>query len=234
MRLTITRLIEQPYVLCSFIKTFDDKPANPERDADSVQASLFCQAVRSFWYQCLETCFAQAFLAKSAGTFRDHPVWANAPVEHQSQAMEVQQAAGQLTSDTSAYRSLRSLSTHLMQGLEKYLMTKIFYKTFAQSELDRERDAALTQRMAALNFVQPHHLDIPQQYQTETSAQLAIKELHKINNYKVRHHDCRHQMLIEKLYQLDVISHAGTTRQAGVCPELLQSHQQLAACCGRQ
>ncbi len=33
----------------------------------------------------------QAFLAKSEGTFRDHPVWANVPVEHQSQAMEVGQ-----------------------------------------------------------------------------------------------------------------------------------------------
>ncbi|KAL0040776.1 hypothetical protein WJX79_005242 [Trebouxia sp. C0005] len=119
----------------NFIKTFDDKPANPDRDAESVQA----------------------FLAKSEGTFRDHPVWANVPVEHQSQAME---------------------------GLEKYLMTKIYYKTFAQSELDKERDVALGQRMAALDFVQPHHLDIPQQYQEDNSSQLAIKELHKINNYK--------------------------------------------------
>ena len=72
-----------------------------------------------------------------------------------------------------------------VQGLEKYLMTKIYYKTFAQSELDKERDVALSQRMAALSFVQPHHLDIPQQYQEDNSSQLAIKELHKINNYKV-------------------------------------------------
>ena len=77
------------------------------------------------------------------------------------------------------------LNECILQGLEKYLMTKIFYKTFAQSELDRERDAALSLRMAALSFVQPQHLDIPQQYQADTSAQLAIKELHKINNYKV-------------------------------------------------
>lgn len=72
------------------------------------------------------------------------------------------------------------------QGLEKYLMTKIYYKTFAQSALDRERDVALSQRMTALNFVQPHHLDIPKQYQEDNASQLAIKELHKINNYKVR------------------------------------------------
>ena len=64
-------------------------------------------------------------------------------------------------------------------------MTKIYYKTFAQSELDRERDVALAQRMAALAFVQFHHLDIPKCYQEDNSTQLAIKELHKINNYKV-------------------------------------------------
>ena len=91
-------------MLCSFIKTFDDKPANPERDADSVQASLVLQASRSIWYQCFETCFVQAFLAKSEGTFRDHPVWADVPVEQQSQAMEVQQAVAELTSDTPTYQ----------------------------------------------------------------------------------------------------------------------------------
>ena len=31
----------------------------------------------------------QAFLTKSEGTFRDHPVWVSAPHDHQSQAMEV-------------------------------------------------------------------------------------------------------------------------------------------------
>lgn len=72
-----------------------------------------------------------------------------------------------------------------VQGLEKYLMTKIYYKTFAQSGLDRERDMALSQRMTALTFVQPHHLDIPKNYQEDNAIQLAIKELHKINNYKV-------------------------------------------------
>ena len=66
-------------------------------------------------------------------------------------------------------------------------MTKIYYKTFAQSELDRERDVALSQRMTALNFVQPYHLDIPKHYQENNASQLAIKELHKINNYKVCH-----------------------------------------------
>ena len=63
-------------------------------------------------------------------------------------------------------------------------MTKIYHKTFGVSELDRERDEALSLRMAALSFIQPKHLDIPELYSDEKAWQLAIKELHKINNYK--------------------------------------------------
>lgn len=33
------------------------------------------------------------------------------------------------------------------QGLEKYLMTKLYSKVFAASQSDRERDEALAQRM---------------------------------------------------------------------------------------
>ncbi len=72
-----------------------------------------------------------------------------------------------------------------VQGLEKYLMTKIYHKVFAVSELDRERDEALTMRMSALGFIEPKHLDIPESYHDEKSWLLARKELHKINNYKV-------------------------------------------------
>ncbi|KAK9823919.1 hypothetical protein WJX72_006354 [[Myrmecia] bisecta] len=119
----------------NFIKTFDDRPCDPERDGQHVQD----------------------FLARSESVFRQHPVWASAPPEHQAQATE---------------------------GLEKYLMTKIYSKTFAQSPLDRERDEALSQRMAALAFVRPEHLDIPEAYQDEKAWLLAMKELHKINQYK--------------------------------------------------
>ena len=72
----------------------------------------------------------------------------------------------------------------LLQGLEKYLMNKIYHKTFGVSELDRERDEALHVRMRALNFVKPTHLDIPELYRDEKAWILAMKELHKINNYK--------------------------------------------------
>ena len=74
----------------------------------------------------------------------------------------------------------------MAQGLEKYLMTKIYSKTFGVAAEDRERDAALAARMEGLAFVRPDHLDIPQLYQDEKAWLLAMKELHKINNYKVR------------------------------------------------
>ena len=114
-------------------------------------------------------------------------------------------------------------------------MTKIYYKTFAQSGLDRERDVALSQRMTALNFVQPHHLDIPKNYQEDTASQLAIKELHKINNYKVCFgHDLscssaphNHQMHCQSC----LVKVAGTQGQASLHPQLLPGHQQPAAWC---
>ncbi len=114
-----------------------------------------------------------------------------------------------------------------MQGLEKYLMTKIYYKSFAQSELDKERDVALGQRMAALSFVQPHHLDIPQQYQEDNSSQLAIKELHKINNYKVcaGHRLWALGVLQAYVMQLTLHYFTGSKRQACLCVELLSSNQ---------
>jgi len=75
---------------------------------------------------------------------------------------------------------------HWLQGLEKYLMTKIYHKSFAVSAMDKERDEALSTRMQALNFIEPQHLDIPPCFRDEKSWLLAMKELHKINSYKVR------------------------------------------------
>ena len=72
-----------------------------------------------------------------------------------------------------------------MQGLEKYLMTKIYAKTFAVSELDRERDQALYLRMKALKFVKPEHLDLPPSYKGMEAITRAQEQLAKINNYKV-------------------------------------------------
>ena len=62
-------------------------------------------------------------------------------------------------------------------------MTKIHGKVFAQSALDRERDEALGQRMAALSFVRPEHLDIPAVYQDEkVTTSCACTELRRVNS----------------------------------------------------
>ena len=71
------------------------------------------------------------------------------------------------------------------QALEKYLMTKLYDRTFAATSEEVERDQILTVRMAALQFVQPEHLEIPASLMDEASLSVAVTELNKINGYKV-------------------------------------------------
>ena len=100
----------------------------------------------------------QDFLAGSEDAFRSHPLWIDS-------SHEEFEAAG--------------------EGLEKYLMTKLYNRCFGVAEEDKERDELLNQRMKALcNFIKPEHLDIPDKYRNESSWTLAQKELQKINTYK--------------------------------------------------
>ncbi len=50
--LTIGVVVDETYRCCSFIKTFDDKPANPDRDAESVQVSLVLCKARECYFRC--------------------------------------------------------------------------------------------------------------------------------------------------------------------------------------
>ena len=88
--------------------------------------------------------------------------------------------------ETTIHQEHQSSTTPAAQGLEKYLMTRIHHKTFAASALDRERDEALALRMAALDFVTARHLDIPPGLLDSDAPVQAMKELHKVNDYKVR------------------------------------------------
>ena len=72
-----------------------------------------------------------------------------------------------------------------MQGLEKYIMTKLHNWAFGQSAADRERDEILQQRMQALEFVRPVHLEIPDAYQDVSALDMAMAELRKIDHFKV-------------------------------------------------
>ncbi|KAL5992906.1 Vacuolar protein sorting-associated protein 9A [Asimina triloba] len=100
----------------------------------------------------------QDFLAKMEGAFRAHTLWAGCSEEELESAGE---------------------------GLEKYVMTKLFTRAFASLPEDVKRDEQLSEKMSLLQqFVRPENLDIKPTYQNETSWLLAQKELQKINMYK--------------------------------------------------
>ena len=71
------------------------------------------------------------------------------------------------------------------EALEKYVMTKLYTRTFGLYEADRERDEVLASRLRALQtFVEPAHLDIPEHFSDEECWALAQHELLKMNSYK--------------------------------------------------
>ncbi|KAK2981901.1 hypothetical protein RJ640_021092, partial [Escallonia rubra] len=98
-------------------------------------------------------------------TIRDHPLWASASEEEIDCAVE---------------------------GLEKYVMTKLFSRTFGSSPEDARIDREISEKVLLLqNFLRPEHLDIPAVFNNEASwlnelfpPQLAEKELLKINAFR--------------------------------------------------
>ncbi|GMI77161.1 ARABIDOPSIS THALIANA VACUOLAR PROTEIN SORTING 9A [Hibiscus trionum] len=100
----------------------------------------------------------QAFFANMEAAFRAHPLWAGCSEEELDSAGE---------------------------GLEKYVMTKLFTRVFASLPDDVKHDEQLTEKMALVQqFIRPENLDIKPTFQNETSWLLAQKELQKINMYK--------------------------------------------------
>ncbi|KAE8701684.1 Vacuolar protein sorting-associated protein 9A [Hibiscus syriacus] len=100
----------------------------------------------------------QAFFANMEAAFRAHPLWAGCSEEELDSAGE---------------------------GLEKYVMTKLFTRVFASLPDDVKQDEQLSEKMALVQqFVRPENLDIKPTFQNETAWLLAQKELQKINMYK--------------------------------------------------
>lgn len=100
----------------------------------------------------------QEFLITMEEAFRAHPLWAGATEEELDSAGE---------------------------GLEKYLMTKLFNHAFGSLPEDAKHDQELSEKMSLVQqFIRPEHLDIQPNFQNETSWLLAQKELQKINAYK--------------------------------------------------
>ncbi|KAH0851914.1 hypothetical protein HID58_094383 [Brassica napus] len=100
----------------------------------------------------------QDFFSKMEAAFRAHPLWSGCSEDELDSAGD---------------------------GLEKYVMTKLFPRVFASNTEDVISDEKLFQKMSLVQqFISPEYLDIKPTFQNETSWLLAQKELQKINMYK--------------------------------------------------
>lgn len=100
----------------------------------------------------------QQFLLNMEAAFRAHPLWAGCSEDELESAGE---------------------------GLEKYVMTKLFTRVFASVPDDVKVDEQLSEKMALVQqFIRPENLDIKPTFQNESSWLLAQKELQKMNMYK--------------------------------------------------
>ncbi|KFK39302.1 hypothetical protein AALP_AA3G227000 [Arabis alpina] len=100
----------------------------------------------------------QHFFSKMEAAFMAHPLWSGCSEEELDSAGD---------------------------GLEKYVMTKLFTRVFASNTEDVISDEKLFQKMSLVQqFISPENLDIQPTFQNETSWLLAQKELQKINMYK--------------------------------------------------
>lgn len=70
---------------------------------------------------------------------------------------------------------------YYLQGLEKYIMTKLFSRTFAASAEDAKIDNEISSKICLLQtFLKPEHLDIPPILQNEA---LWLVRLIRIQDY---------------------------------------------------
>ncbi|KZV33056.1 vacuolar protein sorting-associated protein 9A-like [Dorcoceras hygrometricum] len=129
-------------------------------------AAEFVKAIKSFIVSFLnnapdaerDSASVQEFLNNMEAAFRAHSLWAGSSEEELESAGE---------------------------GLEKYVMTKLFTRVYASIPEDVKADDQLHEKMALLQqFVRPENLDIKPKFQNEASWLLAQKELLKINMYK--------------------------------------------------
>ncbi|GLI64682.1 hypothetical protein VaNZ11_008036 [Volvox africanus] len=132
----------------------------------------------------------QEFLTSMEHAFARHPLWAGSTREDLDNAVE---------------------------GLEKYLMTKLYDRTFGMDPLDRERDAVLSRRLAALaGFVTPAHLEVTEQFQVPLASGegghvvAACKELKKMSLFK-----SPRDKLVQILNCCKIINDFLTSRRAG-------------------
>ncbi|KAM4075633.1 hypothetical protein ACJW30_12G001800 [Castanea mollissima] len=94
----------------------------------------------------------QDFYLSMEAAIREHPLWAAATFEELDSAME---------------------------GLEKYVMTKLFSRTFASVPEDAKIDREVSEKICLLQtFLKPEHLDIPAVLHNEASWLANPPQLH--------------------------------------------------------
>lgn len=99
----------------------------------------------------------QEFFSNMEANFRAHPLWAGRTEQELDSAGE---------------------------GLEKYIMTKLFTRVFASHPDDIKTDNEFNRKSSLVQqFIRPEHLEIQPSYQSQTWLP-AQKELEKINTYK--------------------------------------------------
>ncbi|CAI8595793.1 unnamed protein product [Vicia faba] len=100
----------------------------------------------------------QDFFSSMEVAIRNHPLWATATEQDIDCAME---------------------------GLEKYIMTKLFSRTFCTSLEEAKINHEISEKITLLQtFLKPQHLDIQPVLHNESSWLLAEKELQKMNAFK--------------------------------------------------
>ncbi|CAL5201114.1 unnamed protein product [Lathyrus oleraceus] len=100
----------------------------------------------------------QDFFSSMEVSIRNHPLWATATEQDIDCAME---------------------------GLEKYIMTKLFSRTFCTSLEEAKVNHEISEKIKLLQtFLKPQHLDIQPVLHNESSWLLAEKELQKMNAFK--------------------------------------------------
>ncbi|KAK4490091.1 hypothetical protein RD792_000747 [Penstemon davidsonii] len=144
-------------------------------------AAEFVKAIKSFIVSFMnkapdaekDSAAVQEFLSNMEAAFRAHSLWLGSSEDELESAGEV------------SIISFCNTNSYVDQGLEKYVMTKLFPRVFASVPEDVKADEQLHEKMALIQqFIRPENLDIKPTFQNETSWLLAQKELQKINMYK--------------------------------------------------
>lgn len=124
----------------------------------------------------------QQFFANMEAAFRAHSLWSGCSEEELESAGEVSQLYSLLYTLFALQLALllQYLTSYLLnihlQGLEKYVMTKLFTRVFAAYPDDVKDDEQISEKVALVQqFIRPENLDIKPTFQNESSWLVSVK-----------------------------------------------------------